>query len=79
MFALVAVSWVMRVKFLWEKIGGHKIGVGFLQTWFELVGWAVVDNVVFALGQAVLLGVVLRYAGKGSEESEGETELLLRA
>jgi hypothetical protein len=76
-FALVAVSWAMRVRFPWELLDGRQVTFGALVTWYELVGWATVDNVVFALGQGVLLCVVSRHKVKGGEASEGETQPLL--
>jgi hypothetical protein len=76
-FALVAVSWVMRVRFPWELLDGRRVTFGVLVTWYELVGWAAVDNAVFALGQGVLLGIVSRHKVKGDDVSEGETQPLL--
>jgi hypothetical protein len=76
-FALAAVSWVMRVRFPWELLDGHQVTFGVIVTWYELVGWAAVDNAVFALGQGVLLGVVSRHKVKVEETSEGEAQPLL--
>jgi hypothetical protein len=76
-FALVAVSWVMRVGFPWELLDGRQVTFGVFTTWYELVGWAAVDNAVFALGQGVLWEVVSRHQVKGDNVSESETQSLL--
>ncbi|KAF2852201.1 hypothetical protein T440DRAFT_497770 [Plenodomus tracheiphilus IPT5] len=76
-FALVAVTWITRVAFPYDEVEG-KWGVGMLLMWFEMVGWAAVDNGVFAVVQMVLLGIAMRsLRGDGGVES-GETEPLLR-
>lgn len=73
MFTLVAVSWTMRAAFpsVWEWHGGF-----FLVVWYQYVGWAAVDNAVFAVVQAGLLWAATR---KWLEEDGGsdETEPLL--
>ncbi|KAG4435770.1 hypothetical protein IFR05_008744 [Cadophora sp. M221] len=50
-FTLVAISWIERVRFLEfdRRLGGFPV-----KTWYQLVGWAAVDNAVFAFVQAVL-------------------------
>lgn len=52
-FFLVALSWVPRVSFIHMDLG--KIPPQAYVTWYQLVGWAAVDNAVFALVQFVLL------------------------
>jgi hypothetical protein len=74
-FAFVAISWIGRVKFPYE--GFSERTWGFLSTWFELVGWAAVDNGIFAIGQAVLLWGLLHQERSGAYRAE--TEPLLRA
>lgn len=52
-FSLVALSWTARVIFpfsLFEGVSQH-----LLITWYQLVGWAAVDNAIFAMIQFVLL------------------------
>jgi len=73
MFGLVAVSWVFRVEYTWPD---WVAGWDALMHWYMFVGWAAVDNVVFALGQGVLLWVVVRSGARVGEK--GEMEPLLR-
>ncbi|KAH7412440.1 hypothetical protein BKA64DRAFT_702564 [Cadophora sp. MPI-SDFR-AT-0126] len=63
-FAIVALSWTARLRFQLEGGEGHEVGpppgsglwvVMWLRAWYEFVGWAAVDNGVFALVQAALL------------------------
>lgn len=75
-FAVVAVSWVARVVFP----AMPAITPGVVVTWYQLIGWAAVDNGVFAIGQAVIWFIATRKAGwRGENPSSGETEPLLRA
>ncbi|KAF2281487.1 uncharacterized protein EI97DRAFT_410356 [Westerdykella ornata] len=76
-FAFMAVSWIGRVRFPYEEMGGFPWAQ--LSTWYELVGWAAVDRGIFALGQAVLLWMVKRRGASGSGNLDGETEPLLGA
>jgi hypothetical protein len=48
-FALVALSWISRVNFPFE------LSLNILKAWYEVVGWAAVDNAIFAVAQFVLL------------------------
>lgn len=50
-FALVASSWTARVRF--PAIEG--VSLSLLVAWYQLVGWAAVDNAIFAIVQFVLL------------------------
>ncbi|KAH7327194.1 hypothetical protein BKA65DRAFT_510134 [Rhexocercosporidium sp. MPI-PUGE-AT-0058] len=50
-FAAVAVSWIGRVRFI--EIDG-RVGWFPVESWYQLVGWATVDNAVFAVVQGVL-------------------------
>jgi hypothetical protein len=55
-FALVALSWIARVKF--PPIGEFpitRLTPGTIRTWYELVGWPAVDNIIFAITQLILL------------------------
>jgi hypothetical protein len=65
-FAAVALSWIMRVIFLEYLEEGSPFPLG---VWYELVGWAAVDNGVFAIVQAVLFCLSKqRQGGKTGEE-----------
>lgn len=66
-FALVALYWPRRMRL--------PSGVGFI-TWYQLVGWAVVDNFVFALVQAVLWSISTRLRPSNSTENGEATALI---
>lgn len=73
----LAVSWIMRARFPYEKI--DRITLNILITWYQAVGWAAVDNAIFAIGQAVLLWLVIHHAGRHADMApSNETEPLLR-
>jgi len=72
-FTVVGFSWVGRIKFPYPDGGLPWAG---LSTWYQLVGWATVDNGIFALGQAILLWIVAGH--RLDERVYGETEPLLR-
>ena len=77
-FAVVAISWMVRVNFPYELI--DRVVFGDLVSWYQLVGWAAVNNAVFAIGQAVLLSIVIRrglWASEMASTGAGETESLL--
>ena len=76
-FALVAISWITRTQFPYERIGGTTFWV--LASWYQLVGWIVIDNAIFALGQAFLLWILRRPSNLRSNAMDRETEPLLRA
>lgn len=57
-FALVALSWTARVSF--PAIPIDRISWYVLSTWYQLVGWAAVDNAVFAMVQFVLFYMAKR-------------------
>lgn len=81
-FAIVALSWTARVRF--QPDGGEGHGGGppedrfsvtlWLKVWYQLVGWATVDNAVFALVQAALF---CRRRHQTGVKSGGEEEPLL--
>lgn len=50
-FSLVALSWTSRVRF----IDLDRVTLNVLVTWYQLVGWATMDNAIFAMVQFVLL------------------------
>ncbi|KAI0380575.1 hypothetical protein F5Y04DRAFT_94357 [Hypomontagnella monticulosa] len=73
-FAIVAVIWAIRVVFPTMPVITPSVVV----TWYQLVGWAAVDNGVFAIGQAALWFITTRKIGPHVENlSVGETEPLL--
>ncbi|KAK8026493.1 ATP synthase F0 [Apiospora marii] len=77
-FAVVAVSWALRVVFPWSDIPADaRLGLGFFGSWYQLVGWAAVDNGVFALVQGVVWCAAMRRIG-GVGSGEGEREPLIR-
>lgn len=70
-FAAVAVSWVYRVRWL------ENPGDLYPWSWYKLVGWAVVNNGIFAAVQALLF--LLAYTRTMTPlASTNETEALLR-
>lgn len=74
-FAFVAISWIGKVRFWPDNTGERALRDFPFKTWYELVGWAAVDNAVFAMVQGVLY--VLRRGQKGSGGLGGEAEPLL--
>ncbi|KAF9888963.1 hypothetical protein FE257_008133 [Aspergillus nanangensis] len=70
-FAVVAISWTMRVKFL-DLSFGDIIAHGGWFSWYELVGWAAVDNAVFAMVQIALFCLARKYAGAKMDDAERE-------
>ncbi|KAL3427580.1 ATP synthase F0 [Phlyctema vagabunda] len=66
-FAAVALSWISRVRFL-EYVGDE--GRFPFVAWYQLVSWAVVDNGIFALVQAVLFCLAKRHPSGLSVEDE---------
>lgn len=77
-FVAVAVSWVFRVSFSNGEWQLDPRTLHFWNTWYQLVGWAAVDNVIFAIGQAVLLWLVTRHSG-WKTGTYNETQLLLHS
>lgn len=70
-FAIVAVSWTMRVKVPNDSTGKR--------SWYDEIGWVVVDNVIFAVAQGLLLCISWRRtATRISKVEEGEREPLVR-
>jgi hypothetical protein len=66
-FAAVALSWTARVRFVEMEPGAGSFP---FKTWYYLVGWAAVDNGVFALVQAVLFYLARQHQSgiRGEEE-----------
>lgn len=73
-FGAVAVSWESRVQ--WPDhpppLGGALVWWG----WYRMIGWAAIDNAVFAAGQGYLW-LVIRRILTANAASSGETEPLL--
>jgi hypothetical protein len=78
-FTTLAISWFSRVAFSPPPEDfPHWWGYWALSVWFEWVGWAVVDNGVFAIGQGILFVLaVRRWSVAGALGTEGEREPLL--
>lgn len=70
-FALVALSWTARVRF--PTIDRYSLSI--LITWYQLVGWATVDNAVFSIIQLILF-YVARHRQRGSSISADQEPLL---
>ncbi|KAH7124708.1 hypothetical protein EDB81DRAFT_811514 [Dactylonectria macrodidyma] len=66
-FAAVALSWIARVQFVEMKRWGPDFP---LKAWYQLVGWAAVDNGIFAIVQAALLYLSRRHHRRKSSEEE---------
>ncbi|KAL4884956.1 hypothetical protein BJY04DRAFT_214839 [Aspergillus karnatakaensis] len=83
-FLFVALSWVWRITFPWEKV--EYVSFNVLRVWFEMIGWIATDNAIFAVGQGVILLLALRRLrmteadeDPGSPRDDRETEPLLGA
>lgn len=61
-FAVVALYWQLRMRIPEE--GWDMSPQRSFITWYQLVGWAAIDNTVFAIVQAVLLWVARRQRGE---------------
>ncbi|KAH7175192.1 hypothetical protein EDB81DRAFT_673361 [Dactylonectria macrodidyma] len=66
-FAAVALSWIARVQFIEMKRWGPDFP---LKAWYQLVGWAAVNNGIFAIVQAALLYLSRRHHSRKSSEEE---------
>lgn len=73
-FAAVALSWVHRAAWPADRPG---IGAGLWMGWYRLVGWAAVNNAIFAAGQAYLWFLVRGRASALVVGSNGEAQPLL--
>lgn len=75
-FTIVAISWTMRVRFPWNVF--EYFSLLYFTTWYQLVGWAAVDNAVFAIVQTVLLWLAIRHTYRHTDRTPSdETEPLL--
>lgn len=75
-FAVLAFSWVGRAEFPYPDGRFHW---SYLSAWYQLVGWATVDNGIFAMGQAILLWIIVSQRSRIYGGVQSETEPLLRA
>lgn len=77
-FMLISVTWIWSLPFPWEQWNGEVYWFLFFR-WYGIVGWIVVDNLIFALGQALLLVLALRRlsSSKTTLQRGDETEPLL--
>lgn len=72
-FAIVALSWLFRINF--PVVPQWSLSI--LITWYELVGWAAVDNAVFAAVQFILLlATGHQQKGRGRSLNPEEEQLL---
>jgi hypothetical protein len=74
-FALVGLTWIFRLTASCDFFRGLT-PLGALIKWYRLVGWAAVDNLVFAFVQAVLFYIAWRR--RGEEGTVDETTRLLQ-
>ncbi|KAH7392463.1 hypothetical protein DE146DRAFT_141843 [Phaeosphaeria sp. MPI-PUGE-AT-0046c] len=74
-FTLLAFSWVGRIRFPYPDGG---LQWTYLSAWYQLVGWATVDNSIFAIGQATLLSIIAGHRSCIHTSVDSETEPLLR-
>lgn len=58
-FTLVSVAWIWSLPFPYEMSSGE-VNWNIFSVWYGTIGWVIVNSFVFALGQAVLLVLVLR-------------------
>ncbi|KAF2844699.1 hypothetical protein T440DRAFT_473173 [Plenodomus tracheiphilus IPT5] len=75
-FTVLAFSWVGRIEFPYPYDGFQWT---YLSAWYQLVGWATVDNGIFAMGQMTLLWIIAGHRSRIHGGVHDETEPLLRA
>ncbi|KAE8376157.1 hypothetical protein BDV26DRAFT_305782 [Aspergillus bertholletiae] len=73
-FTVLGFSWLFRVRLDYNLSDFFRTW-GSFTSWYQLVGWVAVDNLIFAAVQGILLLVVLRR--KKMAITEGENEPLL--
>ena len=66
-FLLVGISFVFRLRLPSEELDEHWIVNA--RDWYWKVGWATVNNIIFALTQAVLAYIVLHQDPDSGERS----------
>ncbi|KAJ6016853.1 hypothetical protein N7451_000232 [Penicillium sp. IBT 35674x] len=76
-FTLASVKLIWTLPFPYESSDG-KLSWRSSFIWYGVIGWIIVDNFVFALGQAVLLALGLRRSSPSKDGAlEGETGPIL--
>lgn len=76
-FTLVSVTLIWALPFPYEKSDGEVSWRSF-SVWYGFIGWIIVDNFVFAIGQAVLFALSLHRSSSSKNSAlGGETEPLL--
>lgn len=70
-YLLVGISFLFRLRMPSEELDEHWIVN--VRDWYWTVGWATVNNVIFAVNQGILTCVVLR---RGREEPDESSALL---
>jgi len=73
-FLLVGFSFVYRLTLLGEPEDFDEHLIVNLRDWYWLLGWATINNVIFALGQGLLAWIASRQSGG---EDHGEQDPLL--
>lgn len=78
-FFVSSVCWTFRVFMPWEMIGEHVPLELFTNVviWFEMLGFAVGGDAIFAIGQCVLLRLELRKMHDDPSHTAGERQPLL--
>lgn len=76
-FIMVAISWTTRLKFM-DVSFGNVIMYWAFGTWYQMVGWAAVDNAIFALVQISLV-VLATYPGLVKSDDKEKEPLLSAA
>ncbi|OQE13975.1 hypothetical protein PENSTE_c040G05986 [Penicillium steckii] len=74
-FALLAISWPLRVSWPSDRIPAFFDSP--LIEWYRQIGWPAVDHFVFAIGQAILCYVTRRRSIDTEDFLSGEREPLL--
>lgn len=67
-FSLVSASWTRRTQLPEEYYDPRMSPLHFWEVWYQLVGWATVDNAVFAAAQGLLF-IIARGHGHRSRDS----------
>lgn len=67
-FLLVGISFVWRMMIPVEELNEHFIVN--LRMWYWTVGWATIDNLIFAVVQGVLAWIAWRQRGHGGDVRE---------
>lgn len=84
-FAILAIAWIWRAPFPWgawgeppEWVPPALVLLGTIKAWYELVGWALINYGIFAVGQGLLFVFARRSGISGLQSGAGEETPLLR-